>query len=352
MRRGHGGGPEGVLAFPYDPQAVALVRNIPGRRFDWDRREWSAPVDDWAGVHVLEVLDRHPELTTSTEVDLWLRGVQRRWVGRVRTARHDGRGWFVIETRAGTLPEALAGAVVEHDGRRLVPMTPAIAAAIADLGSARLDSAAHRSVQALEHGAAAPPARLILPHGVEGERLRLETLWDPEAGEAFERLPGVEGGGRTLPLDPWIVGALDGFLALHGVHVEADAAEALEDLRTEHAAAAAATRRSRATAGEPLRDVAARLGGTLQPFQWAGVRYVLDARRCFLADEQGLGKTVMALATLEADDAYPAVVVCPASLKLNWRREIEHWLPHRSVSVVSGTSALGASDAEITVINY
>ena len=38
--------------------------------------------------------------------------------------------------------------------------------------------------------------------------------------------------------------------------------------------------------------------------------YVLDARRCFLADEQGLGKTVEALAALEADDAYPAVVVC------------------------------------------
>ena len=60
------------------------------------------------------------------------------------------------------------------------------------------------------------------------------------------------------------------------------------------------------------------------------MRYALRARRAFLADEQGLGKTVEALAALEADDAFPAVVVCPASLKLNWERETAKWLPHRS----------------------
>ena len=74
------------------------------------------------------------------------------------------------------------------------------------------------------------------------------------------------------------------------------------------------------------------LGGELKPFQRAGVRYLLAQRRAFLADEQGLGKTIEALATLEADGAYPAIVVCPASLKLNWMREIERWLPgaHRA----------------------
>src|SRR4051794_41278395 len=37
-------GPEGqdivVLAFPYDPHIVAVVRGIPNRRFDWETREW------------------------------------------------------------------------------------------------------------------------------------------------------------------------------------------------------------------------------------------------------------------------------------------------------------------------
>ena len=36
----------------------------------------------------------------------------------------------------------------------------------------------------------------------------------------------------------------------------------------------------------------------------------LERRRTFIADEQGLGKTVQALATLEADDAFPAAVLC------------------------------------------
>jgi len=37
-----------VLSFRYDPSIVAACRQIPGRRFDWDTREWWAPVDDWA----------------------------------------------------------------------------------------------------------------------------------------------------------------------------------------------------------------------------------------------------------------------------------------------------------------
>ena len=93
------------------------------------------------------------------------------------------------------------------------------------------------------------------------------------------------------------------------------------------------------------------LGGELAPFQWAGVRYALRARRAFLADEQGLGKTVEALAALEADDAFPAVVVCPASLKLNWERETAKWLPHRSVAVIEGRMAVPPT-AEITILNY
>jgi SWI/SNF-related matrix-associated actin-dependent regulator of chromatin subfamily A-like protein 1 len=353
LRRDADGASIVVLAFPYDPHVVALVRRIPGRRFDWDRREWYAPVDDWAGVHVADVVDRFPELTTSTEVDLWLRAVERRWVGRVATARHDGRGWFALTTRAGTVPEELLeGSVEQEDGTLLVPLTPAAADAIDDLRSARVDGAAQRCVAALRAGLdPVPPARLILHHGVDGERLKLEVLWDPETGTAFERLPGAEPAGRVMPLDPWVIDTLDGFLARHGVAVRGSAAEALDDLREEAAAAAEAIRRSRATSGEPIPDVAARLGGELQPFQWAGVRYALDARRTFLADEQGLGKTVEALAALEADDAYPAIVVCPASLKLNWERETRKWLPHRKVVIVEGRSAVPET-GEITILNY
>lgn len=78
------------------------------------------------------------------------------------------------------------------------------------------------------------------------------------------------------------------------------------------------------------------LHGTLRPYQHAGVAYALTARRCFIADEMGTGKTLMSLATLEAANAWPAVVVCPSTLVLNWEAECNKWLPHRSVSVITG----------------
>ena len=93
------------------------------------------------------------------------------------------------------------------------------------------------------------------------------------------------------------------------------------------------------------------LGGELKPFQRAGVEYLLKQRRSFLADEQGLGKTIEALATIEADGAYPAIVVCPASLKLNWMREIERWLPARSAQMLDGTRG-AVPPADLTVVNY
>jgi SWI/SNF-related matrix-associated actin-dependent regulator of chromatin subfamily A-like protein 1 len=349
--RNAGGASIVVLAFPYDPHIVAAVRQIPNRRFDWEQREWWAPADDWAGAYVADVLERFPELSTSLEVAAWLEGIDRRWIGRVTTRRYDGRGWLVLETRAGRIPETLRDGSVElADGRLLVPLTAAAAGELREQRSARLDAGAERCVAAVELGDDPPPARLVLGNGVDGLRLRLEVLWDPEIGVAFGGLPGI-GGGSSALLDPWVVPALDHFVGLHGIAVTADAADHLSVLRAEHEAAAAAVRSSRATHAEPIPEVAAVLGGELQPFQWAGVRYALEARRTFLADEQGLGKTVEALATLEADGAYPAVVVCPASLKLNWERETAKWLPHRSVAVVDGRGGVPPA-AEILILNY
>jgi len=49
--------------------------------------------------------------------------------------------------------------------------------------------------------------------------------------------------------------------------------------------------------------------------------------------------------------AYPAIVVCPASMKLGWEREVARWLPHRSAAVVQGRGAVPAP-ADITILNY
>jgi len=340
-----------VLGFPYDAHIVAVVRGIPGRRFDWDAREWWAPVDDWVGVYVADVLERFPDLTASAEVNAWLAQIQRRWVGHVSTMRHDGRGWWVLATRAGTPPEALLAGFAERDGLLLAPLTAGGAAALAEEDNARLDAGAHRCVEALLSGEDPPPARLTAARTFDGERLRLDVLWDPQIGDAFGKLPGAEARGRTLPVDPWVVEELDAFIARHGVAVDGPGAFTLDRLRAEHDEALATIRSSRSTSGEPIDEVATVLGGQLAPFQWAGVRYALAARRTFIADEQGLGKTVEALAAIEADGAYPAIVVCPASLKLNWEREACKWVSHRSVTVIGGRMAVPPT-GDITILNY
>jgi SWI/SNF-related matrix-associated actin-dependent regulator 1 of chromatin subfamily A len=340
-----------VLSAPYDRTLVELARSIPHRRFDWDAREWFAPISDWAALKVAEILERYPELEASEEVLTWLAGVHQRWIGTVSTVRHDGRGWWLLTTLAGPIPEELDEDLVElDDGRQLVALTPAAARTLRDQPSARLDAGADRCVEIVERGGEPAPARLTWFRGVEGEQLRLEVMWDPEIGRAFEQLVASEGT-RAVPLDPWAIEELDAFIARHELEVRGRAFEVLEALRSEHRAADGAVRRSRATAADPIEPAASVINGELAPFQWAAVRYALDARRAFLADEQGLGKTVEALAALEADGAFPAIVVCPASMKLNWEREAMRWLPHRSVAVIHGRCAVPPR-GDITILNY
>ncbi|MFL5859177.1 MAG: SNF2-related protein, partial [Solirubrobacteraceae bacterium] len=339
-----------VLSFPYDRALVELCRSIPHRRFDWDTREWSAPATDWAAMKVTEALEHYPDLTPSSEVLEWLANVRRRWIGSVSTTRYDGRGWLVLKTLAGPLPGPLSEGAVEHDGRLLAPLTLQAAQALRAQRSAHLDIAAERCLQIVERGGDPPPARLVYVRGMDGEELRLEVLWDPDIGLAFAQLPGAHGT-RSVPLDPWLAEALDAFIARHEVAVTGEAVEVLERLLAAHRDAADAVRRSRATEADAIAETAAVLGGEPTPFQWAAVRYALDARGTFLADEQGLGKTVEALTAIEADGAFPAVVICPASMKLGWERETRRWLPHRSVTVVQGRSAV-PSAAEITIVNY
>lgn len=63
----------------------------------------------------------------------------------------------------------------------------------------------------------------------------------------------------------------------------------------------------------------------LFPFQRQGVQYILDKKQLIVGDQPGLGKTAQAIAAVTAAGAFPCLVVCPSSLKINWQREIEMW---------------------------
>ena len=73
----------------------------------------------------------------------------------------------------------------------------------------------------------------------------------------------------------------------------------------------------------------------LYPHQADGVSFLISKKRAILADDMGLGKTRQAIVAAEVvAPEGPVLVVCPASLKLNWQREIKTVYPDVSVEVV------------------
>lgn len=100
-----------------------------------------------------------------------------------------------------------------------------------------------------------------------------------------------------------------------------------------------------------------------RPFQRAGIEQLCQMKRCLLADQMRLGKTIQAIGwvnvRLEADRERPlpkVLVIPPAYLKLNWEREMRKWFidPLR-IQIISGTGAKGRGDPanfEVTIINY
>jgi SWI/SNF-related matrix-associated actin-dependent regulator 1 of chromatin subfamily A len=86
----------------------------------------------------------------------------------------------------------------------------------------------------------------------------------------------------------------------------------------------------------------------LRPYQIEGVEKILKlGRDVLLADEPGLGKTVQVAEVVNRTRPAGVRVVCPASLRLNWARELEVWLTFRpaAVEIMSYEAVVSAKDA-------
>lgn len=88
-------------------------------------------------------------------------------------------------------------------------------------------------------------------------------------------------------------------------------------------------------------------------YQKAGIEYCLDKDSILIGDEMGLGKTVQAIGVINVNKPKNVLIVSPASLKLNWKKELETWLvDQRDIQVImSGKDSLDEKQ-DIVIINY
>lgn len=92
----------------------------------------------------------------------------------------------------------------------------------------------------------------------------------------------------------------------------------------------------------------------LFPHQRAGVAFLATSRRALLADEPGLGKTAQGIRALkrlkeQGEDVFPALIICPNTLKKNWEREFSQWWPDVTTQVIKGTAVQRKKQFDIAV---
>jgi SWI/SNF-related matrix-associated actin-dependent regulator 1 of chromatin subfamily A len=90
-----------------------------------------------------------------------------------------------------------------------------------------------------------------------------------------------------------------------------------------------------------------------RPFQLAGIEFALGRPNTLFGDEMGLGKTMQAIGVINAQGAIiRTLVVCPATLKLNWKNELEKWLVRQPQTVEVAYANKPFPRASTVIINF
>lgn len=93
------------------------------------------------------------------------------------------------------------------------------------------------------------------------------------------------------------------------------------------------------------------------PYQCEGIIRGLEWKRLFIGDEPGLGKTLQSIGIVDTADAYPCLVICPSSLKINWQREFEKFTDKHALVLDNATRTtwpylLQMRMHHVAIVNY
>ena len=91
----------------------------------------------------------------------------------------------------------------------------------------------------------------------------------------------------------------------------------------------------------------------LFPFQQEDLLKLILRRHSLLASEMGMGKTIEAIALINQLDLAPVLIICKASIKINWLRKLNEWLDKpRVVQIINSRTDPLDLFAEIFIVNY
>lgn len=164
----------------------------------------------------------------------------------------------------------------------------------------------------------------------QDSRVKFHPKYFPHNGENI--------GAWTVPANPRIINNLSRIISDYSLEVSTDAEALLAQVQQYHDETPlreAANREQSSAADAPEIEIPG-LVGDLRGYQRAAVHWALRNRKVYIADDMGTGKTLSALASCVAAERLPVVVVCPASVKLGWQRQINRFFPDLNVYVASG----------------
>lgn len=107
------------------------------------------------------------------------------------------------------------------------------------------------------------------------------------------------------------------------------------------------------TAASPTESAAAPLSPKLFPYQVEAANRALTQRRLLIALEMGLGKTPTAIEVMRTAKCKTALIICPASVRIQWERELDSWWPkHPPVLIVENSKISKSRAAPIIITSY
>jgi SWI/SNF-related matrix-associated actin-dependent regulator 1 of chromatin subfamily A len=83
--------------------------------------------------------------------------------------------------------------------------------------------------------------------------------------------------------------------------------------------------------------------------QKESIQKLVENKKFILADDMGLGKTTSTIIAALESGSKKVLIICPATLKINWKREIENY-SDKSIYISEGKNFNG--DADFVIINY